>query len=47
LNDKGHRVDRVGPWAVRNGFAPILVNPEIGVYHGDADPRKESVMLGW
>jgi gamma-glutamyltranspeptidase/glutathione hydrolase len=47
LSDKGHQVDRVGPWGVRNGFAPILVNPETGVYHGGADPRKESVMLGW
>ena len=35
------------PWGVRNGFAPILVHPETGVYHGSADPRKESVMLGW
>jgi gamma-glutamyltranspeptidase/glutathione hydrolase len=47
LSDMGHRVDSVGPWGVRNGFAPILVNPETGVYHGGADPRKESVMLGW
>jgi gamma-glutamyltranspeptidase/glutathione hydrolase len=47
LRDLGHQVDRVGPWGVRNGFAPILVNPETGVYHGGADPRKESVMLGW
>jgi gamma-glutamyltranspeptidase/glutathione hydrolase len=42
-----HRVDVVGPWGIRNGFAPIVVNPETGVYHGGADPRKESVMLGW
>ncbi len=47
LRDKGHQVQVVGPWGVRNGFAPILVNPETGVYHGGADPRKESVMLGW
>ena len=47
LRDRGHEVEVVGPWAVRNGFAPIIVNPEIGVYHGGADPRKESVMLGW
>lgn len=47
LNDMGHQTEIVGPWAVRNGFAPILVNPETGVYHGGADPRKESVMLGW
>jgi len=47
LSDKGHQMDVVAPWGVRNGFAPILVNPETGVYHGGADPRKESVMLGW
>jgi gamma-glutamyltranspeptidase/glutathione hydrolase len=47
LNARGHRVEVVGPWGIRNGFAPILVNSETGVYHGGADPRKESVMLGW
>jgi len=47
LNAGGHQVEIVGPWGIRNGFTPILVNPETGVYHGGADPRKESVMLGW
>jgi gamma-glutamyltranspeptidase/glutathione hydrolase len=47
LQDKGHRIEVVGPWGIRNGFTPIMVNPETGVYHGGADPRKESVMLGW
>jgi gamma-glutamyltranspeptidase/glutathione hydrolase len=47
LSARGHRVEVVGPWGIRNGFTPILVNPETGVYHGGADPRKESVMLGW
>jgi gamma-glutamyltranspeptidase/glutathione hydrolase len=47
LSARGHQVEVVGPWGIRNGFAPILVNPETGVYHGGADPRKESVMLGW
>ena len=47
LNDRGHQVKVIGPWGVPNGFTPILVNPEDGVYHGGADPRKESVMLGW
>src|SRR5215831_21362791 len=47
LHARGHQVEVVGPWGIRNGFAPILVNPETGVYHGGADPRKESVMLGW
>ncbi len=47
LSHTGHRVDVIGPWGVRNGFTPILVNPQTGVYHGGADPRKESVMLGW
>ncbi|MCY4367487.1 MAG: gamma-glutamyltransferase family protein [Chloroflexi bacterium] len=47
LNDRGHQVKEIGPWGVPNGFTPILVNPTDGVYHGGADPRKESVMLGW
>ena len=47
LSDLGHQMEVVGPWAVRNGFAPIIVDTEAGVYHGGADPRKESVMLGW
>jgi gamma-glutamyltranspeptidase/glutathione hydrolase len=47
LSAREHQVEVVGPWGIRNGFAPILVNPETGVYHGGADPRKESVMLGW
>ena len=47
LSDRGHLVNVIGPWGIVNGFAPILVNPETGVYHGGADPRKESVMLGW
>jgi gamma-glutamyltranspeptidase / glutathione hydrolase len=32
LQDKGHQVEIVGPWGVRNGFTPIIVNPETGVY---------------
>jgi gamma-glutamyltranspeptidase/glutathione hydrolase len=47
LQDKEHQVEVIGPWGVRNGFTPILVHPGTGVYHGGADPRKESVMLGW
>ncbi len=47
LNHLGHQVDKVGPWDIRNGFAPIVVDTEAGVYRGGADPRKESVMLGW
>ena len=47
LNDMGHQVKAIGPWGVPNGFTPILVNPSDGVFHGGADPRKESVMLGW
>ena len=47
LRDDGHDVEITGPWGVSNGFAPILMDPDTGVYHGGADPRKESVMLGW
>ena len=47
LKHLGHQIEEVGPWDIRNGFAPIVVDPEAGVYRGGADPRKESVMLGW
>ena len=47
LRDKGHEVREVGPWGVSNGFTPILGGAGSGVYQGGADPRKESVMLGW
>ncbi len=47
LTDLGHEVEVVGPWGITNGFAPIVVDPETGIYRGGADPRRESVMLGW
>ena len=47
LRDLGHRVERVGPWGVSNGFAPVMVDQESGTYVGGADPRKESVVVGW
>ena len=47
LRDKGHQVEMIEPWGVRNGFTPIIVDPQNGVFHGGADPRRESVMLGW
>ena len=47
LRDNGHDVEITGPWGITNGFTPILMDQETGVYHGGADPRKESVMLGW
>ena len=47
LRDRGHEVKVIGPWGVPNGFTPILFDPAEGVYRGGADPRKESVMLGW
>lgn len=47
LGDKGHKVDAIAPWGVRNGFTPLMIDPITGVYCGGADPRKESVVLGW
>src|SRR5262245_37313869 len=47
LDARGHQVEVVGPWGVTNGSALIDVNPDVGVYQGGADPRLESVMLGW
>ena len=47
LRDRGHQVETIGPWGIANGFAPIMVDPESGAYNGGADPRKESVIVGW
>ena len=47
LRDLGHEVEVIGPWGISNGFAPIVADAESGIYRGGADPRKESVMLGW
>ena len=47
LRDLGHQVEPTGPWGISNGFAPIMVHPDSGVYNGGADPRKESVTIGW
>ncbi|MCZ6634392.1 MAG: gamma-glutamyltransferase family protein [bacterium] len=47
LRDRGHDVEVTGPWGITNGFVPILVDMDSGVYQGGADPRRESVMLGW
>ena len=47
LRDLGHDVETIGPWGVVNGFVPIIVDHKEGVYRGGADPRRESVVLGW
>lgn len=47
LKDRGHDAEIVGPWAVTNGFVPITIDSSSGAYVGGADPRRESVMLGW
>jgi len=47
LKGKGHEAESVGPWGVTNGFVPIQVDQGSGAYVGGADPRRESVMLGW
>ena len=47
LSDLGHRVTWVGPWGVSNGFAPVMIDQQSGAYIGAADPRKESVAVGW
>ena len=47
LDEKGHKTEAIAPWGVRNGFTPLMIDPDSGVYCGGADPRKESVVLGW
>jgi gamma-glutamyltranspeptidase/glutathione hydrolase len=47
LAARGHKVMVTTDWGVKNGFVPIMVNPETGVFAGGADPRRECYMIGW
>ena len=40
LNARGHQVEVVGPWGVRNGFTPILVNRRRGCTTAAPTPAK-------
>ena len=48
LEEKGHEVSIVQPfsWSV-GGAHGIQVDPESGVFHGGADPRRDGYAIGW
>ncbi|MDE0180729.1 MAG: gamma-glutamyltransferase [Caldilineaceae bacterium] len=48
LTLKGHRLNRLGPWAADvGGGQGIMVDPECGGFMGGADPRRDGYALGW
>ena len=48
LTLKGHRLNRLGPWAADvGGGQGIMVDPESGGFMGGADPRRDGYALGW
>ena len=48
LSLKGHRLNRLGPWAADvGGGQGIMVDPESGGFMGGADPRRDGYALGW
>lgn len=46
LEESGHRVRRVGPWAAGGGALVISADHALGYLSGAADPRQEGVALG-
>ena len=48
LEEKGHEVTIVQPfsWSV-GGAQGLQVDPESGVFHGGADPRRDGYAIGW
>ncbi len=48
LTLKGHRLNRLGPWAADvGGGQGIMVDPDSGGFMGGADPRRDGYALGW
>ena len=48
LTLKGHRLNRLGPWAADvGGGQGIMVDSESGGFMGGADPRRDGYALGW
>ena len=48
LNEKGHKLNNVGPWSRTVGGAQgIFVDNKAGAYWGGADPRRDGYSVGW
>ena len=47
LERRGHSLSVLGPWDGRGSEMMIQVDPESGVLHGAADPRRDGYAIGW
>jgi gamma-glutamyltranspeptidase/glutathione hydrolase len=47
LERRGHALSVLGPWDGRGSEMMIQVDPESGVLHGAADPRRDGYAIGW
>ena len=48
LEEKGHRIARLGDWSPGvGGGQGIMVDPDSGSFMGGADPRRDGYALGW
>ena len=48
LNEKGHKLNNIGPWSRTVGGAQgIFVDNKDGAYWGGADPRRDGYSIGW
>jgi gamma-glutamyltranspeptidase/glutathione hydrolase len=47
LERRGHALNVLGPWDGRGSEMMIQVDPESGVLHGAADPRRDGYAIGW
>ncbi len=47
LERRGHALSVLGPWEGRGSEMMIQVDPESGVLHGAADPRRDGYAIGW
>ena len=47
LQDRGHEVVTIEPWAAAISGQAILFDPQEGVFHGGSDPRRDGIAAGW
>ncbi len=47
LAAKGHALSIIGPWEATGSAMAIRAHPDVGVYEGGADPRKDGYVAAW
>jgi gamma-glutamyltranspeptidase/glutathione hydrolase len=47
LQERGHVLRVLGPYAMSTGVVAVGVNPQTGTLRGGADPRRERYVFGW